>query len=60
MEDGPDPGTSRAPEWYAGLAVSPAAFSHELSEMQLSLQRANNASKDTANQQTEQVAQQRG
>jgi len=35
------PTTAGAPEWYAGLAVSPASFSRQLGEMQTSLQRAN-------------------
>jgi len=30
---------SHSPAWYAGLAVSPASFSRQLGEMQLSLQR---------------------
>jgi hypothetical protein len=30
---------SLSPTWYAGLAVSPASFSHQLGEMQLSLLR---------------------
>ncbi len=30
-----------APEWYTGLAVSPVAFSEQLGNLQLSLQRAN-------------------
>jgi hypothetical protein len=30
---------SHSPAWYAGLAVSPASFSHQLGEMQLSLMR---------------------
>ncbi len=38
---GAESGTS-SPEWYTGLVVSPASFSRQLSEMQLSLMRANN------------------
>lgn len=37
----PPPSPSNNPEHYAGLAVSPVAFSHQMSEMQLSLQRVN-------------------
>jgi hypothetical protein len=36
-----DPGTTNSPEWYAGLAVSPASFSRQLGDMQASLVRAN-------------------
>ena len=38
LPPGPD-----SPEWYSGLAVSPATFSRQLSDMQISLQRANRA-----------------
>ena len=30
-----------SPEWYAGLAVSPASFSQQLGNMQISMLRAN-------------------
>lgn len=36
-----EPSTSQSPEWYTGLVVSPTSFSRQLSDMQLSLQRAN-------------------
>jgi hypothetical protein len=36
-----EPGTASSPEWYAGLVVSPASFSRQLGDMQLSLLRAN-------------------
>jgi hypothetical protein len=39
IHSGPSPASS--PEWFTGLAVSPASFSRQLSEMQLSLLRAN-------------------
>ncbi len=35
------PSEVSSPEWYAGLAVSPASFSRQLADMQVSLQRAN-------------------
>jgi hypothetical protein len=35
------PGETCAPEWYAGLVVSPASFSRQLGDMQISLMRAN-------------------
>jgi hypothetical protein len=40
---GREPNAAISPEWYAGLAVSPAAFSNQLSEMQISLLRAGQA-----------------
>jgi hypothetical protein len=36
-----EPIPTSCPEWYAGLAVSPAAFSRQLGDMQISLLRAN-------------------
>jgi len=36
-----EPAPTNSPEWFAGLAVSPASFSRQLSDMQLSLLRAN-------------------
>jgi hypothetical protein len=38
------PNPENAPEWYAGLVVSPAAFSQQLGDLQISLQRANQPS----------------
>jgi len=35
------PKEEHEPQWYAGLAVSPASFSQQLADMQVSLQRAN-------------------
>jgi hypothetical protein len=35
------PAATSSPEWYTGLAVSPASFSRQLGDMQLSLLRAN-------------------
>jgi hypothetical protein len=35
-----EPATN-SPEWYAGLAVSPASFSRQLGDLQVSLLRAN-------------------
>jgi hypothetical protein len=46
-----DSGRTGAPEWYAGLAVCPAAFSRQLGDMQLSLLRANKSR--TADKQVE-------
>jgi hypothetical protein len=37
-----EPSPNSSPEWYTGLVVSPASFSRQLGEMQLSLMRANN------------------
>jgi hypothetical protein len=37
-----EPSPTSTPEWYAGLVVSPVAFSRQLGDMQLSLMRANN------------------
>jgi hypothetical protein len=36
-----EPSPTSSPEWYAGLVVSPASFSRQLGDMQLSLMRAN-------------------
>jgi hypothetical protein len=36
-----EPAMTDSPEWYAGLAVSPASFSGQLGELQTSLLRAN-------------------
>jgi hypothetical protein len=36
-----EPVPTSSPEWFAGLAVSPASFSRQLGDMQLSLLRAN-------------------
>lgn len=36
-----DPNAARYPEWYAGLAVSPASFSRQLGSMQVAMLRAN-------------------
>jgi hypothetical protein len=41
-----EPGPTSSPEWYAGLVVSPASFSRQLSDMQLSLMRANDPQSD--------------
>jgi hypothetical protein len=40
---GSEPSPTSCPEWYAGLVVSPASFSRQLGDMQLSLMRANNS-----------------
>lgn len=36
-----EPSPTSSPEWYAGLVVSPASFSRQLGDMQVSLMRAN-------------------
>jgi len=35
------PTATDSPQWYAGLAVSPAAFSRQLGDMQLSMLKEN-------------------
>jgi hypothetical protein len=39
--------SATSPEWYTGLAVSPASFSRQLGDMQTSLLRANTARANT-------------
>ena len=36
-----EPSPTSSPEWFTGLVVSPASFSQQLGDMQLSLMRAN-------------------
>ncbi len=43
-----EPNAATSPEWYAGLAVSPASFSRHLGDMQSSLLRANTPRANTA------------
>lgn len=42
-----EPNSASSPEWYAGLAVSPSAFSQQLGNMQLSLIRENQSLRGT-------------
>lgn len=37
------------PEWYTGLAVSPASFSRQLGTMQIALQAARTSAKPSSN-----------
>lgn len=41
------PNPENAPEWYTGLVVSPASFSQQLGDLQVSLQRANQSSAES-------------
>ncbi len=47
-----EPNPTSSPEWYAGLVVSPASFSQQLGDMQLSLMRANESRANESQQQT--------
>jgi hypothetical protein len=42
-----EPSPTSSPEWYAGLVVSPASFSRQLGDMQVSLMRANESQQQT-------------
>jgi hypothetical protein len=42
-----EPNAATSPEWYTGLAVSPASFSRQLGDMQISLLRANTVRANT-------------
>lgn len=41
VSSGSQPNPASSPEWYTGLAVSPALFSEQLGKMHVSLLRAN-------------------
>lgn len=42
-----EPSPTSSPEWFAGLVVSPVSFSKQLSDMQVSLMRANEMHQQT-------------